>query len=165
MSGSNGYDVAINYMQSPLQFMLPIKHEGDMQSWAHSASDRISRYEKEGGFANKLIARLEALVFPFISSCSVLQKSGTTSTSLTNYLLSHQHKDESISKEARELFLLIGALFYSVVIWLPSLFDPTILTRPERQPKPSTTNEEEVDRMRLQVERLQAKISLQNRML
>lgn len=156
MSGSNGYDVAINYMQSPLQFMLPIKHEGDMQSWAHSASDRISRYEKEGGFANKLIARLEALVFPFISSCSVLQKSGTTSTSLTNYLLSHQHKDESISKEARELFLLIGALFYSVVIWLPSLFDPTILTRPERQPKPPTTNEEEVDRMRLQVERLQA---------
>jgi hypothetical protein len=127
-----------------------------MQSWAHSASDRISRYKKEGGFANELIARLEALVFPFISGCSTLQKLGTTSTSLTNYLLSHQHKDESISKEARELFLLVGALFYSVVIWLPSLIDPTILTRPEKQPKPPTTNEEEVDQMRRQVAMLQA---------
>ena len=145
---SNGYDVAIKYMQSPLQFMLPIKYEGDMQSWAHSASDRISRYKKEGGFANELIARLEALVFPFISGCSTLQKLGTTSTSLTNCLLSHQHKDESISKEARELFLLVGALFYSVVIWLPSLIDPTILTRPDKQPRPPTTSEEEVERIR-----------------
>jgi len=155
MSGSN-YDVAIKYMQSPLQVVLPTKYEGDNQTWAHSACDRVSRYEKEGGFANEVIARINALFFPVISSCSVIQKFITTLTASSNYLLSHPHKDESVSKEARELFLVVGAVFYSIVIWLPSLIDPTILTRPERQPKPPTTNEEEVVQMRRRVATLQA---------
>ena len=140
---STSYEVAIEYMQRPFKFTLPPKHKGESQSWAHDASDRISHCQKQGGFSNELFARIEALVFPLIVSCSVLQKLGTTLAATTNYALGHQHKDESISKEARELFLLVGALFYSVFAWLPSIIDPTILAREERTDKPPTTSEEE----------------------
>ena len=142
------YDAAVRYLKTPFETLLPKKRQGELQTWAHDACDRISRYSREGGPYSGLATRVEAFFFPFIAGASVLQKTGTTATAFTNKLLNHLHEDESPSQELKELALAIGTMFYSILAWLPSIIDPSILTRPEREERLPTDRELEINRLR-----------------
>lgn len=149
------YDTVRNALQIPLKTVYPEKYKQDTQSWAHDACERITHYNKAGGWYNGGIASLNAFVFPFFAGATVIQKGATTWNAASNYLLGNQHQDESVSLEAREFLLSIGGLIYSILAWLPSTLDPSILSRKDRQDRPPTHTETQLTKAEERVRELE----------
>ncbi|MCB1117917.1 MAG: hypothetical protein KDK50_04975 [Chlamydiia bacterium] len=121
---------SLEYIQKSVDWAFP--ESRNIASWAKSRVSENSNHHVHDGlaitFTKGIKARIIAVAMPFFAVMGTLQSVGVLLANCSLVILGAEHRP--LGRSVVETTKLIFAAVFSIVLWVPSLFVPSIYRRP-----------------------------------